>query len=103
MGLVWEHEYIHTCRYYYWNCYNDYTDFNLDNARKSALQSLHTVRPDAVLLSDYDKGMLTAEFIREVIDLCARSGVWCVADAKHKSSIYVGAIIKGNLEWYLRN
>ena len=57
---------------------------------------------DGVLLSDYDKGFLTLEFIREVVGLCKRRGVPCVADAKRAPEVYVGAILKGNSAWRRR-
>ncbi len=57
-------------------------------------------RPDAVLISDYDKGLLTPPFLRQVIDLCTLMGIVCVADAKRDPSLYEGAIIKGNQDYF---
>ncbi len=53
----------------------------------------------AVLLSDYDKGVLSPGFVREVIDLCNARGIPCVADAKRGQSLYKGAVIKANTAW----
>ena len=55
-----------------------------------------------VLLSDYDKGFLTPEFIREVADLCKRRNVPCVADCKRAPEVYEGCIRKGNLDYLSR-
>jgi bifunctional ADP-heptose synthase (sugar kinase/adenylyltransferase) len=50
----------------------------------------------AVLLSDYDKGFLTEEFVAEVSALCRKLGIPCVADCKRNISLYEGCIQKGN-------
>ena len=52
-----------------------------------------------VLLSDYDKGFLTPEFIRKVVDLCKERGIPCVADCKREPDLYFGATIKCNKDW----
>ena len=57
---------------------------------------------DGVLLSDYDKGFLTPEFIQEVADLCKARGVPCVADCKRAPEVYGSVILKGNLAWAYR-
>lgn len=57
---------------------------------------------DGVLLSDYDKGMLTHEFIRGVSDLCRKRGIPCVADAKQLPRIYKGLVLKGNFDYLER-
>lgn len=54
----------------------------------------------AVLLSDYDKGFLTPEFIRQVVDLCAKHIVPCVADCKREPMIYQGCTRKGNSDYW---
>ena len=51
---------------------------------------------DAVLISDYDKGFLTAKFIRQVIDYCNKRNIPVVADAKREPEVYQGALIKCN-------
>lgn len=56
-----------------------------------------------VLLSDYDKGYLSPEFIKQVIDACAKHNVPCVADAKREPKLYAGAIIKGNADYWSRH
>jgi bifunctional ADP-heptose synthase (sugar kinase/adenylyltransferase) len=58
---------------------------------------------NGVLLSDYDKGFLTPELIRQVVDLCRQRGIPCVADAKREPALYAGAILKCNAEYYKPN
>ena len=65
---------------------------------KDALTAVR--RMDAVLLSDYDKGFLTQEFITAMIQECKRCGVPCVADAKREPGLYAGAILKGNAQYH---
>lgn len=55
---------------------------------------------DAVLISDYDKGFLTVDFIRQVIDLANARGVPVVADAKREPELYRGAIVKCNNKYF---
>ena len=50
----------------------------------------------AVLLCDYAKGMLTADFIDEVIEHCTEKEIPCVVDAKRHPTMYAGAILKCN-------
>ena len=57
---------------------------------------------DGVLLSDYDKGFLRLEFIREIVDACNRRGIPCVADAKREPTLYEGAILKGNWDYAIK-
>lgn len=47
----------------------------------------------AVLISDYDKGTLSRDFIRQVISECK---VLVVSDAKREPEIYAGSILKCN-------
>ena len=58
-------------------------------------------RPSAVLLSDYDKGTLTPEFIGDISQACKEYGIPCIADMKRSPEIYQGCILKGNSD-YLR-
>ena len=76
--------------------------FDLDTIRKWALRALKQGQPHAVLLSDYDKGMLTPEFIGEVATLCRKQDIPCVADTKRPPEVYAGAILKGNMDWCKR-
>jgi D-beta-D-heptose 7-phosphate kinase/D-beta-D-heptose 1-phosphate adenosyltransferase len=62
--------------------------------RKRALEAIHFA--GGVLLSDYDKGFLTQELIREVVDLCKQRGIPCVADAKREPAVYAGTVLKCN-------
>ena len=55
---------------------------------------------DGVLLCDYDKGYLSPDVIREVIQQCRTYKVPCVVDAKREPSLYEGAIVKGNHDWF---
>lgn len=56
-----------------------------------------------VLLSDYDKGFLTPEFIKEVVAACRSRRIPCVADCKRAPEGYEGAILKANQEWSRTN
>lgn len=71
------------------------------SARMDALQFLNSTKQtiDAVLLSDYNKGMLTPEFIQRVASVCLDLYVPCVVDAKREPDVYRGCIIKGNATW----
>lgn len=75
---------------------------NLDLAyiRWEALNTFELWMPDAVLLSDYDKGMLTEDFIQKIVTKCNRHNIPCVVDAKRDPDMYKGAIIKGNEDYY---
>lgn len=78
----------------------------LNSTRRYARMSdavMMVSRADAVLLSDYDKGFLTPEFIRNVIDLCAKRRIPCVVDVKRPPYVYEGAILKGNIDWCQTN
>lgn len=77
----------------------DHYDFDLNIPREVALQDLEYRDIDAVLISDYCKGALTDEFIRQVIELCTRRSIPCVVDAKQHPIIYKGAILKANETW----
>jgi bifunctional ADP-heptose synthase (sugar kinase/adenylyltransferase) len=56
-------------------------------------------RAGAVLISDYDKGYLSPEFIRKVADLCAERRILCVADCKREPILYDGCILKCNADY----
>lgn len=64
--------------------------------RDAAQRALEEGSFDAVLLSDYEKGFLTDEFIAYVIRLCDKRGVPCIVDAKRDPKKYEGAILKCN-------
>ncbi len=81
---------------------DDSIGFDLDLVRRECLIRLESWRFDAVLLSDYDKGLLTEDFIQEVILNCKLRNIPCVADAKRAPELYRGAILKGNGEWLKR-
>lgn len=56
-------------------------------------------RANVVLLSDYDKGFLSNNFIRVVVTECLARGIPCVADCKRPPDVYDGCIPKGNYDW----
>ena len=89
---------------------NDYVDGNQSSIRQGVIDALRSsipfdalLQPSAVLLSDYDKGMLTPEFIKEIVETCKRLGIPCVADVKRAPETYQGAILKGNVDWIERH
>lgn len=57
----------------------------------------------AVLLSDYDKGFLLPDFVRQVAVLCRFRSVPCVADCKRAPEVYEGCILKANDDWWKRS
>lgn len=61
---------------------------------------LHEVKPQVVILEDYNKGVLTEATIREVIHLCREAGVLTAVDPKRKNFFdYRGVdIFKPNLK-----
>lgn len=82
---------------------DDRYGFGLDLARTESLSKLSAEWFDAVLISDYDKGFLTPEFIHSIITLCNARNIVCVADVKRYPELYHGAIIKGNWEWSVKH
>ena len=80
---------------------DDRVTFDLSLARKESMYALMKLprRPNAVLLSDYDKGMLTPEFVKDVVDVCRGLDIPCVADVKREPEVYNGCILKGNAAW----
>lgn len=70
--------------------------------RRLALQALRNVKFDAVLISDYDKGFLDADTVREIITFCRAYKVPCVADCKRPPAVYEGATLKVNRPYYER-
>lgn len=75
----------------------------LNSARRHARSEdalMMVSRADAVLLSDYDKGFLTPEFIKHVTDICCKKKIPCVADCKRNMTIYDECILKGNATYW---
>lgn len=73
-------------------------------AQRAALEMVTGSRNlGAVLLSDYDKGFLTPEIIRDVVVACKARGIPCVADCKREPELYAGCILKCNADWYSRH
>jgi bifunctional ADP-heptose synthase (sugar kinase/adenylyltransferase) len=54
---------------------------------------------DAVLLSDYNKGLLQEDFIGQAVKKCAERNIPCVADCKRHPKLYTGCILKCNQEY----
>ena len=79
---------------------DDQVNFDQSVVRAEALHALRTRKPDAVLLSDYNKGMLTEEFIREVVGGCKKLNIPCVADVNRDPELYVGCVLKCNNTYY---
>jgi rfaE bifunctional protein kinase chain/domain len=42
-------------------------------------------KPDVIILEDYNKGVLTEEIIKSIIDLCNARNIICAADPKRKN------------------
>lgn len=71
--------------------------------REEAMRKIKTWEPHAILISDYDKGLMPWEFIHSVIEICNHQKIPCIADAKRGPGVYRGAIIKANNAWGARN
>jgi rfaE bifunctional protein kinase chain/domain len=46
---------------------------------------INDVKPDVIILQDYNKGVLTETVIKKVIDLCTTHNIICTADPKRKN------------------
>lgn len=78
----------------------DGIQLDLKVIRNTICDTLGSWKPEGVLISDYDKGLMTPEFINIVISYCTFGRIPCVADVKREPLIYEGAIIKANCNWY---
>ncbi len=65
--------------------------------RRVKLSNLFDFKPDAVLISDYDKGFLTEEMIEAMVKRPVASII--VSDAKREPGFYHGALLKCNREY----
>ncbi len=84
---------------------DDSNPYDLELIRRevwTALKWSKSRRWSAVLISDYDKGVLTLEMIRQVIRHCNEYDIPVVADAKRESGLYPGAILKCNMAWSVK-
>lgn len=81
---------------------DDRVDIDLDDLRRDIRETFDAFNPEGVLISDYDKGLMTPQFLREVISRCSERQVPCVADMKRHPSLYRGAILKCNEEYQHR-
>lgn len=75
---------------------------SLEIIRSRIVELVKTQPWDAVLISDYDKGMLDEKTIRQIIDTCNERRIPVVADAKREPSFYSGATLKGNADYAAR-
>lgn len=66
------------------------------HCRWLVLETVTELSWDAVLLADYDKGVLDNKTIRAIIKTCRDKGVVIVADAKRNPSVYDGAVLQCN-------
>ena len=71
--------------------------------RATLLERMRALEPDAVLISDYDKGFMDEAMIREVALWCLSNVVPCVADAKRRPGLYRGAVLKFNNDYLKQN
>jgi D-beta-D-heptose 7-phosphate kinase/D-beta-D-heptose 1-phosphate adenosyltransferase len=82
-------------------------DKELDEWRHLARKAIHMMEWDAVLISDYMKGFLDNDLIRDIITLCQKKNVPVVVDAKRAIEVYRGAsVLKCNAAYaqkYVRN
>ena len=71
-----------------------------ENILKKVSSFIEKEDPDVLIFEDYNKGVLTEKVIRDVIDLCRKSGVITAADPKRKNFFsYQGIeIFKPNLK-----
>lgn len=80
---------------------NDYhTKLNVNVAHTDIWNTLMRESFHGVLISDYDKGLLTPEFIQVIIRLCNDRYIPCVSDVKREPSVYRGSILKGNAKYF---
>jgi D-beta-D-heptose 7-phosphate kinase/D-beta-D-heptose 1-phosphate adenosyltransferase len=69
---------------------------------QETMDFLRTAEIDAILISDYDKGFLTPDCIRKVIEFGNERGIPVVADAKREPTLYRGVILKYNLDYFCK-
>ncbi len=79
------------------------TKVNFDLVRKDMMETLRGKGIAAVIISDYDKGLLTPSFINNIITMCKRRNIPCVADAKREPELYAGSILKCNNDYYCKH
>lgn len=70
----------------------------LHEQRELALRTVREMNFDAVLISDYDKGFLSEELIREAATFCRLHKIPVVCDAKRRPGLY-GGVLKCNAEY----
>ena len=72
------------------------SDDKLNDCRRTVVSALEIDRFDAVLISDYDKGLLDGQTVRKIIDHCIEHDIPVVADGKKPPTSYLGAVLKVN-------
>ena len=75
----------------------------LAEIRQLALSAIRNMRFDAVLISDYNKGFLDVDCLRQIIGFCGDHDIPCVADACRHPAHYNGAVVKGNHDYAVRH
>jgi len=79
--------------------------FRVDEERRLPpmdAKSVLAYSPDAILISDYDKGSLSEETIAAIIDECRRRKIPVVSDAKRRPQVYAGSVLKCNADYESR-
>ena len=83
-------------------CYGMKTE-EMKEAQELAVKAIREMGFKAVLICDYQKGFLTAELAREIIDICREKEVPVVADAKLPPDYFSGAVLKCNNAYAFKN
>jgi len=78
----------------------DINDEDENRLLSSVKKFIDTVKPDVIILEDYNKGVLTENSITQIIDLCKQNNTIITVDPKRKNFFsYIGAdIFKPNLK-----
>ncbi len=72
-------------------------------SREMVVKAVATMKFDAVLVSDYDKGFLDNLTINNIIRACRQQKIPVVSDPKRASHAFGGSIIKCNADYFNRN
>lgn len=74
----------------------------VENVQDNELGRLLESKPDAVYVSDYDKGFITDAFMRRIVEHCAINDIVCVVDPKRSPAHCRGAVLKCNGEFAVK-
>jgi rfaE bifunctional protein kinase chain/domain len=79
---------------------SDLTEADEEQLIKKVRQYITEEKPQALILEDYNKGVLTARVIKEVVELCRDNGIITSVDPKRKNFLsYKGVdIFKPNMK-----